>query len=125
MLTACRVEPRYVASDEYQIRHDPDAYDKVACLLLEGWRDHPGEAVLLGRALGTKDVWAIHVIVEALRRVGHLIDGEKGIAGYTYRGFVAPPKWTHLSKVIRDVVREQAECETAPGPDQMCLPLSR
>lgn len=100
-------EPRYVAPDGYQIRHDADAPAKICRLLLEGWRDAPGEPVLLTRELGTSDVWAIHTIIEALRRVGHLIDGERGVPGYTYRGFAPPPKWLHIDKVLRDVVAEQ------------------
>ena len=102
---------RYVPDDSYQIRHDPSAARTVAKLLLDGYVDHPGEPVYLGRAMGTDDVWAIHTIVEALRRVGHLIDAEKGIAGHTYRGFDPPPKWLHKDRVLDDVVRERLRGE--------------
>jgi hypothetical protein len=78
--------------------------------------------VRIGRLLGTADVWAVHTIIEALRRVGHVIDGEKGIAGYTYRGFLAPPRWLHLDNVLRDVVRENMRgAAEAQLPGQMEL----
>jgi hypothetical protein len=78
--------------------------------------------VVVGQLLGTKDVWAVHTIIQALRRVGHLIDGEKGQPGYTYRGFVAPPRWLHLENVLCDVVRESLRSEgEAPMPGQMEL----
>jgi hypothetical protein len=91
------------------------------CIRSRG-RDHPGEPVLVGQLLGTKDVWAVHTIIEALRRVGHLIEGAKGQPGYTYRGFVAPPRWLHLENVLRDVVRESLRSEDeVPGFGQMEL----
>ena len=103
------IEPRYVPDDAYNIRHDPEAPDKVAQLLLAGYVLHPGQPVHIGKALGSNDVWAIHAIIEALRRVGHIIDGEKGVAGYTYRGFKSPPKWLHIDHVMRDVVRDMLD----------------
>ena len=50
--------------------------------------------------------------------VGHVIEGEKGIAGYTYLGAVAPPRWLHIDNVLRDVVKEDlhgAGDEPVPG----------
>ena len=106
----CRraVTERELAEDagtEYRIYKDPEAISAVCRLLLEGWRDHPGEPVLLGRALGTKDVVGLHVIIESLRRAGHIIDGEKGIPGYTYRGFRPPERWTHADTVMANTAR--------------------
>lgn len=106
-------EPRYVPDDAYNIQHDPDAAAKVAKLLLDGYVERRGEPVHIGRALGTNDVWAIHVFVDALRRVGHVIDGKRGVAGYTYRGFDPPPAWLHKDNVLRDVVREQLRADEA------------
>lgn len=114
--------PRYLPVEGYQIRHDPEAATKIAALLLDGYVRHPGEPVRLGRLLGTSDVWAIHCHVEALRRVGHLIDGTKGVAGYTYRGFAPPRRWVHVDHALRDVVREAIKAEAVePLPGQMEL----
>jgi hypothetical protein len=41
------IEPRYAPDDSYNIRHDPDGADKIMRLLQEGWRDHPGEPVVI------------------------------------------------------------------------------
>lgn len=102
-------EPRYVASSDYTIRHDKHAADKILKLLMDAWRDRPGEPVYLTQELGTSDVWAIHTIVEGLRRVGHVIDAERGVAGYVYRGAVPPAKWLHVELVLKQVVRERLQ----------------
>ncbi len=106
--TSTRPLPRYVPNDGYNIQHDPDATDKVLSLLMEGWRDHPGEPVYLTRLLGTGDVWTIHRMVEYWRHLGHLIDGERGTPGYTYRGCRRPKPWTHVSFItaLRQIVRD-------------------
>ena len=113
------IGPRYVASTEYNIRHDPEAVDKVAWLLLEGFRQQPGYPVRLGRALGTKDVWAVSTIVETLRRLGWIIDGHRGIAGYTLRGWTRPPRWQRIDKLLEDVLRkrsqQQSDVKALPG----------
>jgi len=96
------VGPRYLAPEGYEIRHDPEAVNRVAALLLDGYVRHPGQPVLLGRILGTKDVWAIRWHVECLRRLGWVIEAQKGIPGYALVGFRAPKPWTHRDKVQRD-----------------------
>jgi hypothetical protein len=64
----------------------------------------------------------VHTIIGVLRRVGHLIEGEKGQPGYIYRGAIAPPRWLRLDNVLRDVVRESMRGEDDPPcSDQMDL----
>lgn len=90
----------------YDVRHDPDAVNKIACLLLEGWRDRPGEPVHLGKCLGTADMWSVRTYVDCLRRLGWVIEGRRGHAGYTFVCWSRSPRWTHLDNVLRDVVRK-------------------
>jgi hypothetical protein len=97
--------PRYIAPEGYNPRHDPEAPARILHLLMEGWREHPGEPVHLEAELGTHDVWAIHFYVEALRRVGHRITGRRGVPGYCYEGCDPPPRWLHIDKVLAAVAR--------------------
>lgn len=116
---------KYLAPDGYDIRHDPEAANKIAALLLDGYVRHPGRPVLLGRALGSKDVWAIRWHVECLRRLGWVIEARKGIPGYTLVGFRAPKPWTHLDRVQRDVYAEMTagsrQTAESPLPGQLEL----
>ena len=86
----------YAQGDPNNPRSDPDYLDDVGNLLLGNFRERVRVQVELGG-----DPWSAHESVECFRRLGLLVDGERGSGGYMLTGWKRPPRWTRLDSVYR------------------------
>ncbi len=87
----------YAPGDANSPRVNPTYVDAVAEVLL-GHRD---ELVCVQRRIGG-DPWSVHEAVEVLRSFGWVIDGERGKAGYIFRGWQRPERWLRIERVCRE-----------------------
>lgn len=87
------LEPRYLASSDYNPRHDPDLPD----ILIGHPLQHYGEWVHLGQTFNA-DVWEVRDVIAAARRVGLVIIGDP-VLGYMLIGF-AGCHYVHVRKAL-------------------------
>jgi hypothetical protein len=74
-------------------RHNPVQFAKdIMDVLLA----NKGQRVHIEEAVGG-DPWTINEVVLKLRRIGWVIDGEKGVPGYTLVDILPPPPWLRLA----------------------------
>lgn len=72
--------------------------------IMDALREHQGESVHLEAVVGG-DAWTIYEIIMKLRRLGWVIEGQRGVAGYTYVDQVPPEGWLRLAPSRRSKKR--------------------
>ena len=86
----------YARGDANNPRHDPTYAKHIMDVL----RANQGVAVHLEPIVGGNP-WSVNAVVNALRRIGWDIAGERGVAGYTLVDMEPPEGWLRLVESIR------------------------
>ena len=86
----------YAPGDPNNPRNDPDYINDVGNLILPRF----AERIHLEEMVGG-DPWGVHEAVECLRRLGLVIDGERGRKGYVLTGWKRPQRWTRMDGIYR------------------------
>jgi len=93
----------YEPDDPKSPRQNPTLQQAYFNAVGELLSDHKGQVVHLEEELGG-DPWIVAEAVGCWRRLGWLIEAQRGHAGYRFVGVQRPPRWTRLDTVYREHV---------------------
>jgi len=93
----------YPRGDANNPRHDQTYAKRIMDVL----RANQGVAVHLEPIVGGNP-WSVNAVINALRRIGWTIDGERGVVGYTLVDMEPPEGWLRLVESIREDERKSS-----------------